>query len=189
MDVSMVRSLNLVLTLENDLLGAYFIFCNYFQNLRLGGINFVHTRVASDHTRRIASDHVCTASVCNPTDLFCTNKNSIGPYAPPRFGPYAPHRIASDHICTASVCNQTDLFCTNKQEPHRTICTTSDHICTASHRFGFVIQLIFFVQTGTASDRTICTTSARVTCTASHPVWRPNNLWSTNEDFAAKNKR
>ena len=32
-------------------------------------------RIASDHMHRIAS-------VCNPTDLFCTNKNSIGTYAP-----------------------------------------------------------------------------------------------------------
>ena len=33
------------------------------------------------------------ASVCNPTDLCCTNKNCIGPYAPHRIGPYAQPRI------------------------------------------------------------------------------------------------
>ena len=57
------------------------------------------------------------ASVCYPTDLFCTNKNSIASHAPHRIGPYAARRIAS-------VCNQADIFCINKNgigpyEPHR----------------------------------------------------------------------
>ena len=50
---------------------------------------------SSDHMHRIAS-------VCNPSDLFCTNKNSIG-------RPYASHRT----ICIAA---------------HRTICTVSHQL-------------------------------------------------------------
>ena len=79
-------------------------------------IFFVQTRTASDHMHSIASDHMHSiasdhmhriASVCNQADLFCTNKNSIGPYAPHRIGPYA------------SVCNPTDLFCTFDDKPMR----------------------------------------------------------------------
>ena len=39
------------------------------------------------------------ASVCNQTDLVCTKKNSIGPYAPHRIGPYASRRFVIRLIC------------------------------------------------------------------------------------------
>ena len=122
-------------------------------------------RIASNHMHRMAS-------VCNPTDLFCTKEgrhrtictashqfvirlicfvqknNAIRPYAPHRIGPYAPHRTictASDHMHRiASVCNPTDLFCT-KEERHQTICTAPHRtICTAPHQFAF--RLICFEQ-------------------------------------------
>ena len=59
-----------------------------------------------DHMHRISSgsheplrngDRI--ASVCNQTDPFCANKNSIGPYAPDRIGVTADHinRVASSY--------------------------------------------------------------------------------------------
>ena len=76
-------------------------------------IFFVQTRTASDHMHRIAS-------VCNPTDLFCTKEeqNRAICTASHRIGSYAPHRT----LCTAS---------------HRIICTASQHIGSyAPHRIG-----------------------------------------------------
>ena len=72
---------------------------------------------SSDHMHRIAS-------VCNPSDLFCTNKNSIGrPYASDHM-----HRSASDHMHRVA---SVELFCTNKNsiepyEPHRIGCIVAN---------------------------------------------------------------
>ena len=111
------------------------------------------------------------ASVCNPTDLFCRNTNSIVPYALHRAICIASHRTictASDHMHRiASVCNPTDLFCRNKNS----IRPYASHRIRpyAPHRIGFIV-----------ADKTFALSRLG-------KKWY-EKLCSPNEDFGSLNK-